>query len=343
MPDLNYNNPAVTDAILKVTDFWLNEVGIDGFRIDAVKHLIEEDGKVENTPATHAWLKDFYVAYKEQNPQAYTVGEVFGAGSSVIKLYTNEELDHIFNFEMSSGFVNSVNGGANSGIVSAYKFALMDMPDFDFATFLTNHDQNRVMSVFRGDVDKAKMAAFLMLTSPGTPFIYYGEEIGMQGQKPDEDIRLPMQWSADEFAGFSTAEPWRAVRSDYAQINVEAQTGDPASLLEHYRTLIQLRKDHLTLQSADTILLDAGNSGIFTSLRTNANGTYLILANLTKEEISDYEIDLNGAGLARSIASVETVFGAGQAQVPERSAESFDLYQPFESLSPFAMYILKLR
>ena len=341
MPDLNYNNPAVTEAALKITDFWLDEVGIDGFRIDAVKHLIEEDGKLENTPATHDWLKDFYVAYKAQNPQAYTVGEVFGAGSSVVKLYTNEELDHIFNFEMSSGFVNSVNGGSNSGITSAYKFALMDMPDFDFATFLTNHDQNRVMSVFRGDSNKAKMSAFLMLTSPGTPFIYYGEEIGMQGQKPDEDIRLPMQWSADEFAGFSTVTPWRSPRSDYPQVNVEAQTGDPASLLEHYRALIQLRKDHPTLQTADTILLDAGNSGIFANLRTDANGTYLILANLTKEEISDYALDLNAAGLAESIVSVETVFGAGQAQVPERSAESFGPYKPFERLSPFAMIVIK--
>ena len=182
MPDLNYNNPAVTADMLKVTDFWLNNIGIDGFRVDAAKHLIEDGDKVENTPATHEWYKDFYTEYKAQNPQAYTVGEVFGAGSSVIKSYTGDQLDHIFNFEMSSGFVNSANGGANSGINSAVKFALQDMPDFNFATFLTNHDQTRAMSVFYGNVDKAKLASFLMLTSPGTPFIYYGEEIGMQGQ-----------------------------------------------------------------------------------------------------------------------------------------------------------------
>lgn len=341
MPDLNYTNPAVTEAMLQVTDFWLNDIGVDGFRIDAVKHLIEEDGKLENTPATHTWLKDFYKAYKEQNPQAYTVGEVFGAGSSVVRLYTNEELDHIFNFEMSSGFVNSANGGANSGITSAYKFALMDMPDFDFATFLTNHDQNRAMSVFYGD-NKAKLAAFLMLTSPGTPYIYYGEEIGMQGVKPDEDIRLPMQWSADKFAGFSTVEPWRMPFSDYTQSNVEAQTGNPNSLLEHYRTLIQLRKTHPTLQSADITLLDAGNSGIFATLRTEANGTYLVLANLTDEFIVDYRFDLNDAGLAESVVSVETVFGSEQAQVPVRSGTAFNPYKPFESLDPYAMYILKL-
>lgn len=341
MPDLNYNNPAVTEEMLKITDYWLNEIGIDGFRVDAVKHLIEVDGKLENTPATHAWLKDFYTAYKAQDPQAYTIGEVFGAGSSVVKMYTGSELDHIFNFEMSSGFVNSTNGGANSGIVSAIKFAQMDMPDFNFATFLTNHDQNRVMSVFNGNMDKAKMAAFLMLTSPGTPYIYYGEEIGMQGQKPDEDIRLPMQWSADEFAGFSTAEPWRAPRIDYAQTNVDTQTDDPTSLLEHYRTLIRLRKEFSTLQTADIRLLDAGNSGIFVNLRADASGTYLVLANLTREPINEYAIDLNQAGLAESFAGVETLFGEGQARVPERSGDSFQPYQPFESLNPYAMYVIK--
>jgi glycosidase len=346
MPDLNYTNPDVTTAILDITDYWLNDIGIDGFRIDAVKHLIEEDGKVENTPATHEWLKEFFTAYKTQNPQAYTIGEVFGAGSSVINLYTGDELDHIFNFEMSNGFVNSTNGGGNSGIVSAVKFAQQDMPDFNFATFLTNHDQNRVMSVFNGDINKAKVASFLMFTSSGTPFIYYGEEIGMQGKKPDEDIRLPMQWSDDEFAGFSTVQPWRNPDSDtqsgYAQVNVGNQIGDSTSLLEHYRQLIQLRKTYSTLQTGDTILLDADNSGIYASLQQDANGTFLILVNLTDEKISDYAINLNDANLVESIISLETVFGENQAQSPERSAESFNPYKPFESLSPYAMFVIKI-
>jgi len=233
MPDLNYNDPAVTAAMEKVTGFWLKNVGVDGFRVDAAKHLIEDGNKVENTPATHAWLKGFYTEYKTQNPQAYTVGEVFGAGSSIVKSYTGNQLDQVFNFEMSGGFVNSANGGANSGITSAFKFAFQDMPNFNYATFLTNHDQARAMSVFYGNINKAKLASFLMLTSPGTPFIYYGEEIGMQGQKPDEDLRLPMQWSNASNAGFTTGAPWRAPNKDYTTVNVAAQTDDPNSLLNH--------------------------------------------------------------------------------------------------------------
>lgn len=342
MPDLNYNNPAVTTDMLKVTDFWLNKIGVDGFRVDAAKHLIEEGDKRENTPATHAWLKEFYKAYKTQKPNAYTVGEVFGAGSSVIKSYTGDQLDHIFNFEMSSGFVNSPKGSANSGINSAVKFALQDMPDFNFATFLTNHDQTRVMSVFNGDTNKAKLASFLMLTSPGTPFIYYGEEIGMQGQKPDEDLRLPMQWSADKFAGFSMTNPWRAPAKDYRQVNVELQSGDSNSLLEHYRMLIALRNSHASLRTGEVILLETKNPGIYAALRVNQEETLLVLVNLTGETISDYALSIEGAGLAESAYSVETLFGAGQAIGPERSGEAFSEYKPFGNLNPYAMYVLKI-
>ncbi len=342
MPDLNYNNPEVTAEMLKVTDFWLNDIGIDGFRVDAAKHLIEEGDKRENTPATHEWLKGFYEAYKKQNSQAYTVGEIFGAGSSVIKSYTGNQLDQVFNFEMSSGFMNSVNGGANSGITSAMKFAMQDMPNFNFANFLTNHDQNRSMSVFNGNIDKAKVASFLMFTSPGTPYIYYGEEIGMQGQKPDEDIRLPMQWSANEFAGFSINTPWRAPYSDYTQVNVATQTGAADSLLEHYRTLISLRKAHSALQLGDVALLNTNNSGIYATLRVDGNETFLIMTNLTDEEISEYAIDLAAAKLTESSFYVETVFGVGQANGLEGSGGILQAYKPFENFPPYAMYVLKI-
>ncbi|MBT3391812.1 MAG: alpha-amylase, partial [Chloroflexi bacterium] len=202
MPDLNYTNPEVTAQMNNVVRYWLDDIGVDGFRIDAAKHLIEDGDQRENTPATHDWYKKFYAVYKTDHPNAYTVGEVYGAGGFIAQTYT-DQLDHVFNFELASGFVNSANGRSNTGINSAYTLTLKNMLEGNFATFLTNHDQNRTMSVFNGDLGKAKTAASLLLTAPGTPFIYYGEEIGMQGKKPDEDIRLPMQWSADQQAGFS--------------------------------------------------------------------------------------------------------------------------------------------
>lgn len=338
MPDLNYNNPEVTAQMEKVTDFWL-DIGVDGFRMDAAKHLIEDGEKIENTPATHEWYKGFYKTYKEQNPQAYTVGEVFGAGSSVVKSYTGDQLDQIFNFEMSSGFVNSANGGASSGVTSAIKFAQHDMPDFNFATFLTNHDQNRVMSVLYGDMDKAKAASFLLLTSPGTPFIYYGEEIGMQGQKPDEDIRLPMQWNADLFAGFSMVNPWRSPHSDYAQVNAAIQAGDANSLLEHYRNLITLRKQHTALSNHQIILVDAHHPGIFSSLRISEDEVLLVLINLTDQPISDYHLTLDQNVLGENAQTAVMLFGEEQAADWAGSGSSS--YQPFETLKPYGSYIIQ--
>ncbi|MBL8102435.1 MAG: hypothetical protein JNM02_07910 [Anaerolineales bacterium] len=343
MPDLNYNNPEVTADMLKVTNFWLTDIGVDGFRVDAAKHLIEVDGKRENTPATHEWYKRFYEEYKQQNPQAYTVGEVFGAGSSVIKSYTGDQLDQIFNFEMSNGFVNSVNGGANSGITSAFKFAFQDMPDFNYATFLTNHDQNRVMSVFNGDAGKAKAAATLLLTSPGTPFIYYGEEIGMTGKKPDEDIRLPMQWSSSENAGFTTGLPWRAINAEYETVNVEAQLEAPDSLLQHYQTLIQLRKDHPALLSGNATLIKTGNSALFALLRQIKDESILIVVNLGNKSISDYTLSLESSLLTDGLLTLSSLLDPVQVQSLRTENRQFKDYKPVDEVPPYQTYIFQIK
>ncbi|HLO13835.1 MAG TPA: alpha-amylase family glycosyl hydrolase [Anaerolineales bacterium] len=343
MPDLNYRNPAVTADMLKVTDYWLNTIGVDGFRVDAAKHLIEEGNKIENTPSTHEWYKKFYPAYKAQNPQAYTVGEVFGAGASVVKSYTGNQLDQVFNFEMSSGFVNSVNGGSNSGITSAIKFALQDMPDFNFATFLTNHDQNRAISVFNGNIEKAKAAATLLLTSPGTPFIYYGEEIGMQGVKPDEDIRLPMQWSADANAGFSTSTPWRAPASDYGQVNVAIENGDQNSLLNHYRKLVKLRKENPGLNDGQITLVDTGNSAVYAALLHSADEKILVIVNLKGTAISDYQLSLSENLLADGVITPKTLFGKIDAIPVTISGGKFSEYKPIDELPPYASYLFQLK
>ena len=340
MPDLNYRNPEVTAEILKVSNYWLNEIGVDGFRVDAAKHLIEDGDIRENTPATHEWYKGFYAAYKEQNPQAYAIGEVFGAGASLVRSYTGDQLDQIFNFEVSNGIVNSVNGGANSGLTSAIKFALQDMPDFNFATFLTNHDQDRAMSVF-GDLGMAKAAATLLLTSPGTPFIYYGEEIGMQGQKPDENIRLPMQWSLEANAGFTTGTPWRAPASDYQQVNVDVENEDPDSLLNHYRELISLRRENSALTSGELALVETDNPGVYAVLRSSEEQTILVVVNLEGTPVSDYHLSLNESFLADGTATPRTLFGTIEAIPVSIAGGKFSEFKPVEELLPYQAYIFE--
>ncbi len=343
MPDLNYQNPAVTAEMKKIASFWLKDIGVDGFRLDAAKHLIEDGAKQENTEATHLWYQnEFYPAYKEINPAAITVGELFGDGFNTIAKYIkNDQFDLAFNFQLANSFIESAATGKFNYAASTLTTSEKAIPDQQYATFLTNHDQNRVMSQLGGDVNKAKTAAFLMLTSPGIPFIYYGEEIGMEGKKPDENIRLPMQWSSEENAGFTTERPWRAPGGNFIYVNVAAQTGASDSLLEHYRALALMRNSNPTLQTGELISLKSNNPAVYSAVRMDKNGIYVILANLSDEAISEYNIPLDKAKLAGSAYSVETLFGAGQASGPEGSGEAFQKWKPFESLNPYAMYVLK--
>jgi glycosidase len=342
MPDLNYRNPDVTTEMENVVQFWLNEVGIDGFRLDAAKHLIEEDDKVENTQSTHDWYRGFYEYYKSIDSDTYMVGEVFGAGAFIAKTYENQ-FDHLFNFEFANGFVFSARTGTNTPVNSAIHFALNDDPDFDFAIFLTNHDQDRVMSVLNGDTEKARVAAFLLLTSPGTPFIYYGEEIGMQGRKPDEDIRVPMQWNSDANAGFTTGTPWRATDANSSKVNVAVQKNSSDSLLNHYRTLIKLRAEHSALRTGKLSLVEINNPGLYAILRMDENESFLVLANLGNETISDYALTLTDAVLTDNTYKAKTLFGSEQAQPVQVTAGIFQDYKPVSELSPYSMLIIELQ
>lgn len=342
MPDLNYANPGVTTEMLEVTRYWLKDIGVDGFRLDAAKHLIEEGGKLENTPATHEWFKDFYTFYKNERAEAYTVGEVYGAGAFIATTY-EEQFDHVFNFELASGIMNSVNGESNTGITSAWKFTLSDITDGDYATFLTNHDQNRVMSVFNGNEEKAKLAAVILLTSPGTPFIYYGEEIGMQGKKPDEDIRLPMQWNADENAGFTTGSPWRALNKEYTRVNVAIQESDPNSLLNLYRALIRLRVEHPALRGGSISVLETGNTGVYAFLRSNGDENILVLVNLKGTPISDYALYLKESILPNGKLTPASLLDSTQASSPTIRGGVFSGYKPLSELPPYEVYVFQLK
>ena len=343
MPDLNYLNPEVTAQMEKMTAYWLNDIGVDGFRLDAAAHLVEEGPKQANTASTHTWLKDFTTFYKTEKPGAYVVGEVTGAGGFIAKTYSGQ-MDQIFNFELASAVVNSVGGGSNSSVTSSFKFTLKDKPDGNYATFLTNHDQNRVMSVFDGDVNKAKLAASLLLTSPGTPFIYYGEEIGMKGQKPDENIRLPMQWAADvASAGFTTGKPWRSPNTSTDMSNVTIEESDPTSLLNHYRSLIAIRKTHTALQTGSLALLDSGSPAVFAALRMEGDQVILVIINLSKEIITDYKLSLSTSSIPDGTYQPKTIFGNGIADPLIFKSGKFSAYQPLAQLPAQSTTIFVLK
>lgn len=344
-PDLNYNNPKVVAEMKKVARFWLQEVGVDGFRLDAAKHLFEEGTETENTPQTHAWFKQFRPYYKALNPKAMLVGEIADNSENVSSYLNGDELDLAFDFDLAKKALTDVQAQSGADFQDSLSHEVSLFRPGQFAVFLTNHDQDRAMSVLGDDLDQARNAAFLLLTSPGVPFLYYGEEIGMLGKKPDEDIRRPMQWAGSENAGFTTSSPWRSPASDYVTKNVESQKNDPNSLLSFYRALVHIRNDHAALRTGDFYPVDSGNRAVYASLRVSKEETLLILINLSPQTVSDYALNLESSPLANEAEYVlAPLLDTGSFQPIKVTAQGgLDDYRPLPALPPFGRFILQLQ
>jgi glycosidase len=188
MPDLNYENPVVKDSLFNCAKYWLQTIGVDGFRLDAVKYIFEEGSVLEDSPKTFDFWNEFNTAIKSVSPDAFAVGEAWTSTATVKKYQTKERLDYCFEFDLASNMLNAANNGNAVSLRNHLNVVYEGFPHLQWGSFLTNHDQNRVMDVLGGNIAKAKVAASLLLTIPGIPYLYYGEEIGMYGQKPDEDI-----------------------------------------------------------------------------------------------------------------------------------------------------------
>ncbi len=285
MPDLNYTNPEVKDEIFDVARFWLEEMNVDGFRLDAVKYMIENEYSLEDTPETIQFWKDFRTFYKSINDKAFSVGEAWTT-TEIAQTYVNDGgLDYCFEFELAESILYSVNNGVASPLESRIQNVMAAYPYMQFGTFLTNHDINRVMNLLGHDEAKAKLAATILLTLPGIPYIYYGEEIGMTGVKPDENIRTPMQWNSSAYAGFSNVTPWRPVNSDYSYKNVEVQQNDPSSLWQHYRKLVTLRNQEISLRRGNYRAVLSSSPSVYSFIRHFQNEHVLIVANLSDDDI----------------------------------------------------------
>jgi glycosidase len=341
MPDLNYNNPAVTTDIQEVIRFWLEDVGVDGFRLDAIKHLIEDGSDQENTPATHDWWDGFYDYYTDIKSDAFTVGEAWTSTDEVVK-YIGDEMNIAFEFDTSVAILNSASSETNRYIQNAHQLILENYPPHQFATFLTNHDQARVMSEFRNKDGQAKTAASLLLTGPGVPFLYYGEEIGQKGYKPDENIRTPMQWNWEANAGFTTAiRSWQLPQDNYTERNVAVQLEDSDSLLRHYLTLIQIRNQNPSLQKGGWLELPTSDRRIYAFLRYTEDQNLLVLINMSKDQIQDYIFCLSDGPF--TTGSVKEITQDYELITPViNNSGGFNAYKPITELKPYSTYIIEI-
>jgi glycosidase len=343
MPDLNYENPDTTEAMYDIARFWLEEMGADGFRLDAIKHIVENGQLQENTRGTHEWLQGFYAFYKGVNPDALSVGEAWTNTQDVLK-YTGDEVDIAFQFDLAQAILNSVESGYGVQIGREQSNVVDTFPPNQYATFLTNHDQNRVMTRLGEDEGAARVAATWLLTSPGVPFIYYGEEIGMIGQKPDEDIRLPMQWTSDDGlnVGFTEGRPWRFPAADYELRSVALQNEDKASLLSHYRQLIHLRNDNAALRVGDWIPVETDSAEIFAYLRSYGDENVLVVINFGRKDIAEYTLTLPEGTLTDGVTPA-MLLGSGEPVAPAiNAAGGFDSYTPLPNLPSQSSTIIAL-
>ena len=180
MPDLNYETPAVLEEMKRVAQYWLKDMGGDGFRLDAVRHLVEQGDQVANTPQTHAVLHDYGSYVRSIAPQSYTIGEVWDSTGAILPYYP-DQLDAYFAFPVSEALIEAVKTGKTGRLLSEVTRFQSAVPAYRWAPFQRNHDQTRTLTALGNDVAGAKLAATILLTLPGVPFVYYGEEIGMTG------------------------------------------------------------------------------------------------------------------------------------------------------------------
>ena len=341
-PDLNLANPAVTAQVTSDAEYWLEQVGVDGFRLDAAKHLIEDGTTTENTPETHAWWKTFRTAIEQRTPGALLLGEVSDTSQNSAS-YVPDDLDLTFDFVLASIDTGSAQSGDGSSVERGLsKISPLYPASSGYAAFLTNHDQTRIASQVKGDPGALRSAADLLLTGPGVPFIYYGEEIGMSGAKPDERIRTPMRWDATSpAAGFSSHAPWEALSDDASAVNVATESADPASLLSHYRDLIHLRAAHPALATGTWTAIQSDAPNVVAALRVDPAETVVVLSNIGMTAATP-TLSLASGSLCGA-PSASLLLGTGPVAAPTISAAGgFAGYQPVASIPARSSVVIEL-
>ncbi len=323
-PDLNFENPRVREAMLDVARFWLG-LGIDGFRLDAVPYLFEAEGtNCENLPETHAFLRTVREMLDREFPGRIMLAEANQWPEDVVHYFGTErepECHMCFHFPVMPRIFFSIRDQRATPIVDI----LADTPPIpagaQWSTFLRNHDEltlemvsteerasmygwyapdsrmranvgirRRLAPLLDNSRKEIELAHALLLSLPGSPCLYYGDEIGMGDNiwLPDRDaVRTPMQWTPDRNAGFSVADPGKLylplVQSlvfHYGHTNVEAQLAQPTSLLHWVRGMLAVRKQHPAMGLGDFRVVPSDNEAVLTFTRSTDEETVLVVANL---------------------------------------------------------------
>ncbi|OHD16730.1 MAG: hypothetical protein A2Y34_00610 [Spirochaetes bacterium GWC1_27_15] len=348
LPDFNYKNPSVLAYMKDNLKFWLN-TGIDGFRFDAVHTLIENDSEHQlNQPETHKVYQDFRENIFNKYPNIYTVCEAPFTGDSFLGNGTNE-FNSTFRFEYNKYVIQGLKNETPRSIGKAVEQAIQSPSGSYFATLLSNHDPFaglRPFTEFNKNETKCKLAASILFTSPGIPFIYYGEEIGMdtidlsQVPYPDAQIRTPMQWDSTLNAGFTTGKPLRNINPNYTLYNVELEEKNPNSILNHYKKMIAIRNNNksLSLGNYENIGVSDKNK-VFAFMRKYNNEAIIVVFNVTKDN-ANITLDFSKTTLPNKAITPKNDLFDQNISYGEINSSNFSIYSL--NIEPYSFKIMKL-
>jgi len=279
MPDLNFDHPEVRKEVYKIGKFWLDK-GIDGFRLDAARHIYPDDRMND----TRLFWEEFTSKMRSVKPDVMIIGEVWAEPQLLTSLFKG--LPSLFNFELTKLIPDCIVSGNSHHFISAYThidttYKSSPLP-FDDAILLSNHDINRIRSTVGGDISKAKLAASILLTLPGTPYIYYGEEIGMLGMKPDENIREPFLWGEDHWDTL-WMKPTYSVPPNVSPLSL--QKTDPNSIYNHYKKWIKLRKEHSEMHGSKLSFIQQDPPHILVYTLSGPTEKLLVIHNLSASAV----------------------------------------------------------
>jgi maltose alpha-D-glucosyltransferase/alpha-amylase len=333
-PDLNYDNPLVQKEVFKMIDYWC-EMGVDGFRLDAVPYLFEREGtNCENLPETHQFLKQLRKHVDQHHPGTLLLAEANMWPEDSASYFGNGDECHMnYHFPAMPRMFMALQMEDRYPITDIFD-QTPPIPDTcQWAMFLRNHDEltlemvtdeerdymykvyvkdpkarinlgirHRLAPLMGNDRKKIELLNYLLFSLPGTPVIYYGDEIGMGDNfyLGDRDgVRTPMQWSADRNAGFSDCNPHKLYlpvildpEYHYETVNVELQSRSTTSLLWWTRRIINTRKKYKAFSRGDMKFISAENPKILAFTRTYEDETMLVIVNLSRF-IQPVELDLH--------------------------------------------------
>ncbi|WP_432870704.1 maltose alpha-D-glucosyltransferase [Microbispora rosea] len=327
-PDLNYDNPDVQDAMMEVIRFWL-DLGVDGFRLDAVPYLFEREGtSCSGLPETHDYLRKIRAEVDRLYPDRVLLAEANGWPEDVVEYFGDptkggDECHMAFHFPLMPRIFMAVRRQSREPISEIMSRTPKLPESAQWGIFLRNHDEltletvteeerdymhaeyakdprmraylgirRRLAPLLENDRDQIELFTALLLSMPGSPVMYYGDEIGMGDNIWLEDrdaVRTPMQWTPDRNAGFSEADPGRLylpVVMDpvygYQSVNVEAQTKSESSLLHFTRRMLQIRREHSIFGTGDYTELWSPNPSVLAFLREEGDDVVLCVNNLSR-------------------------------------------------------------